>query len=518
MSCFPTGRDLLCYVRAWPGDKATITGGRKLVGLTRDETGKWRAGITDEFSDWSKALFVNGKRAQRARGIFPSGAKLWGDTEHPDGVSGYLLPDEAMGTWQNPEFLFLGYFNSWAHMTCRIERFQKDGDGRLIAVMTQPDFYIGLHKEGVQIGEPAYIENAFELMDEPGEYYQDQLGAFHYIPRPDEDITTATMIAAVDPVLLGNLHNVWFQGITFEYIAAQGYRAERHMDEQANFTFDSGRIVERDGKLAILHNGYSRSHAGMVLSKSNNCRFVRCSFSHFAGAGLDIQEGSHGIALDNCLFEDIAGSAIQVGDVTPNDHHPSSPGLITRDNVITNCTIRNIGTVFEGSVGIFVGYANGTVISHNEIYDLPYSGISAGWGWGEEDAGGGAYPIPYTYATPTPAGANRIEYNHIQNVMQKRDDGGGVYTLGNQPGTVIRGNYIHDNGPGGPGGIYLDEGSGFIEITGNNVHNVKIPMNYNNAAQDRRATCFEHDNAFGNTPGEEGFPADTAKRAGPEKR
>jgi hypothetical protein len=204
--------------------------------------------------------------------------------------------------------------------------------------------------------------------------------------------------------------------------------------------------------------------------------------------------------------------------VTAQDHHPLNQSDVVRDNVITNCTIRNIGTVFEGSVGIFVGYANGTVISHNETYDLPYSGISVGWGWGEEDAGGGAYPIPYTYATPTPAGATRIEYNHIHNVMQKRDDGGGVYTLGNQPGTVIRGNYIHENGPGGPGGIYLDEGSGYIEITGNVLHHMKNPMNYNNAAQDRRATCFEHDNSFGPTPGDADFPEETAKHAGPERR
>jgi hypothetical protein len=373
----------------------------------------------------------------------------------------------------------------------------------------------------VQIGEPAYIENAMELLDEPGEYYYESVaggGGVHYIPRAGEDITTAKMFAAIDPMILPTGNNVWYEGITFEYMAAQAYRADRHMDEQANFLFDSGRIIERDGKLAVLHNGYMRSGAGVSLSKSDNCRFIRCSFSHFAGAGIDIQDGSHGIVVEQCSFEDIAGSAIQIGDVTARDHHPTDPKDIVHDNVITNCTIRNCGVEFEGSVGIFVGYANGTVISHNEIYDLPYSGISAGWGWGEEDAGGGAYPIPYTYATPTPAGANRIEYNHIHNVMQKRDDGGGVYTLGNQPGTVIRGNYIHDNGPGGPGGIYLDEGSGYIEITGNAVHNCAKPMNYNNAAQDRRATCFEHDNAFGNTPGEEGFPADTAKRAGPEKR
>ena len=132
---------------------------------------------------------------------------------------------------------------------------------------------------------------------------------------------------------------------------------------------------------------------------------------------------------------------------------------------------------------------------------MPYSGVSVGWGWGEEDAGGGVETMPYKYATPTPAKDNRIEYNHIHDVMKPLDDGGGIYTLGNMPGTVIRGNHVHDNF-GYPGGIYLDEGSGFIEITGNLVYNVLEAMHYNNFNQNRKATCKEHDNFFGGNPKE----------------
>jgi hypothetical protein len=104
--------------------------------------------------------------------------------------------------------------------------------------------------------------------------------------------------------------------------------------------------------------------------------------------------------------------------------------------------------------------------------------------------------MPFKYDTPTPSGNNRIEFNHIHHVMSRLQDGGGIYTLGNMAGTILRGNHIHDN-PGAPGGIYLDEGSGFIEITGNLVYRASTPMNYNNRAQDRIATCKEHDNFFG---------------------
>jgi hypothetical protein len=201
--------------------------------------------------------------------------------------------------------------------------------------------------------------------------------------------------------------------------------------------------------------------------------------------------------VQGCRFDDISGSAIQVGDVSREDHHPPDPRRTVARNRIANNLVTRIGVEYEDSIGVFCGYTDGTVIEHNEIADLPYSGVSVGWGWGMPDAGGSAYASPVVYDQPTVCRNNRIEFNHIHHVMQRRNDGGGIYTLSRQPGTVIRGNHLHDNGPGGPGGIYLDEGSSEIEVTGNAVYAVARPMNYNNHAQNRIATCNEHDNRFG---------------------
>ena len=92
---------------------------------------------------------------------------------------------------------------------------------------------------------------------------------------------------------------------------------------------------------------------------------------------------------------------------------------------------------------MFAGYTEGTVIARNEMYNLPYSAISMGWGWGETDAGGGGYESVNIYDTPTPARNNLVEGNHIHDIMLRLLDGGGVYMLGRQPGTVIRDNRIH---------------------------------------------------------------------------
>jgi len=100
--------------------------------------------------------------------------------------------------------------------------------------------------------------------------------------------------------------------------------------------------------------------------------------------------------------------------------------------------------------------------------------------------------------------------------MLRRNDGGGIYMLSNQPGTVIRRNHIHDN-PGAPGGIYLDEGSGYIEIEANLVYNVPNPnVNYNNRAQDRIKTIDEHGNWLGLRPGGAGVPASVVGEVGPD--
>ncbi|MBW7864125.1 MAG: right-handed parallel beta-helix repeat-containing protein, partial [Candidatus Hydrogenedentes bacterium] len=483
------------YVRAWPGEKPVISNGEKITGWQPHAQGIWKTPRL-KYSPRSD-IYVNGVRAKRARGKFPEGWRLWGDTKHIDGIAGYHIPGMAMAEWSKPEDLQVGYFNSWAHMVCLVNRVIPDGDGGAYIIMKQPSFFLGLHKEGVQATTPAYLENAIELLDEPGEYYVDwEKQVVYYYPRDGEDLETAWATFGDWRSGVGIPGNTWIEGVIFADVGPD--LSPNRMDTQANFAIGMSifrNLFERDGFLVNLHNEYERNIGGVTVSHSHNVRFIGCTFTRFDGPALNIPN-ARGLVVDGCTFDDIGGTAIQIGDVSQFSHHPFSINWTTRDNVVANCVIRNCGVLQEGSVGIFVGYANGTVIANNEIYNLPYSGISVGWGWGEEDAGGGNYPIPFKYATPTPSGANRIENNHIYNVMQKRDDGGGVYTLGNQPGTVILGNHIHDNGPGGPGGIYLDEGSGYIEVTGNRVYDVVKPMNYNNHAQDRISTCFEHGNSW----------------------
>ena len=482
----------------YPGETPVVSGGRPITGWRPDAGGRWVAKPPP--GDF-RQLYVGGRRAVRARGGPLAGAELFGE-------DGYRTTAAEMADWRNPADVELGYYVVWTHTRCKMQSIRRDGAGAIVS-MLQPHFNLARSKEGVRVELPSYVENAFELLDEPGEWYLDRPAeAVYYLPLPGEDMAEVEVIAPAVEKLLelrGTLdapvRNLRFTGITF---AEAGWlRPSRigHADVQANFLIDPDKRLQRGGTVTTVHNENLKSPSNVVCRAARFVRFERCTFTRLGSGAIDLEFGSQENTIEGCRFHDISGTAIQVGDVLKADHHPDDPRAVVKNNRVLNNVIHDACLEYQGGVGVFVGYTDGTVIAHNEIFNLPYSGVSAGWGWGEEDAGGGAahYFQPFRYDTPTPAGNNRIEWNHIHHVMQRLHDGGGIYTLSNQPGTVIRGNHLHDN-PGGPGGIYLDEGSGFIEVTGNLVYRVPQAMNFNNRVQNRIATCPVHDNHFDAPP------------------
>lgn len=97
--------------------------------------------------------------------------------------------------------------------------------------------------------------------------------------------------------------------------------------------------------------------------------------------------------------------------------------------------------------------------AHNELCNLPYTGVSVGWQW--DDA-------------PTPCKGHDVRQNHIHHIMNELSDGGGIYMLGRQPGTRVTQNLIHDvpvnAGRAESNGVFLDQGSTEIILQENTIY------------------------------------------------
>ena len=494
---------------AYPGEKPVFSGGKRITGFKPGADGKWQA--KTDIPNF-RQLYVNGRRAVRARGgtqskpsyyqygdhvrekQVPGGsmadAVLWGDTSTRDGLGGYRTTDAGMAKWRNQSDIEVGFYSVWCHMIGNVDSIVADGEGHAVVRMRQPTFWLLVNKDGKKATIPDYIENAFELLDEPGEWYLDRASdVVYYLPREGEDPQSAEVIAPVLQTLMlvrGSIckpvHDIHFEGLTFAHGGWLRPCRIGHTETQSNFVMDARaeNLFERKtpsgGKiLSNIHNESIKSPAHVVVTAAKAILFERCTFTKLGGAGLDIQHGSQDNTVRGCEFHDISGSGIQIGDVLEDDHHPKDKRLIVKNNKIVNNYVHDAGLEYEGSVGIFAGYTDGTLIAHNEICNLPCMGVSAGWGWGEEDPGGNPkWPQLFDYDEPTPAGNNIIEYNHVHHVQLKRTEGGGIYVLCSQPGSVIRGNHVHDN-KGLYGAISTDMGTAGFSFVDNLVYNVKSP-------------------------------------------
>ncbi|WP_164743500.1 discoidin domain-containing protein [Microbacterium sulfonylureivorans] len=241
--------------------------------------------------------------------------------------------------------------------------------------------------------------------------------------------------------------------------------------------------------------------AAVRIAYAEHVTFVGNTITRAGGSALLVEKSSNNVRIEGNHIFDVSSSGIHIGGVSPEDQRPADFADRMHDITITNNYVHDVAVEFTGSVAIFGGFVDTLTISHNELADLPYSGISVGWGWGVADADSqSTYPTicmseeelaSHSAGSPpapvdTVARNTIITDNYIHDYMRIGMDGGAVYTLGNQPGSVVERNYIARTGnfDGHQRGVYLDNGTHGYTVRDNVIHQVTTPLLLNYSGGD----------------------------------
>ena len=336
-----------------------------------------------------------------------------------------------------------------------------------------------------------YLTNARELQDVPGEWYHDiDARKVYYYPREGEKMQEVEVIVPAVETLVrveGTLDrpvcHIRFEKITFSYTTWMRPSEKGHVPLQAGMYLTDGyRIdpkMQRDYLNHPLDNqGWlGRPAAAVRVVAARQIDFERCRFEHLGSTGLDYEEAVQGGVVRGCLFRDIAGNGLLVGSFSPAAHEthlpydPADRREVCTQQHINNCYFTEIGNEDWGCLAIAAGYVGDVNIEHNEISEVPYSGISLGWGWTQ---------------TVNCMRNNRVHANLIHHYAKHMYDVAGIYTLGSQPKSYVTENcvhsiykpgYVHD--PNHWFYLYTDEGSSFITVRDNWTEGEKYLQNAN---------------------------------------
>lgn len=436
-----------------PGAQPVFVGSKKVTGWKAGSDGVWTAKI--EPGSAYEALWVNGRRATRARTpnndyFFPQGIATkpipgLPAPKNPATSSLQVLPDEARqlaglsaAELNEVNTVVLHSWNETRHRVAGVDvesgTLQFTGGAR--AFFSLEPFH------------RIWFENYRGALDQPGEWFLAKDGTLSYIPREGEKSETAVgelPVAAQWIVIKGDpaKDDALVRDLTFRGLAFRGQ----------SFVLPSEGI------------GYSQAVAplGAAIEADGvrNLTIEGCRFEQTMTNVLWLRKGVRDVVVKDSLFRDLGAGGVKVGVPEYNPKELASDPNHTSHVTVENCIIHTGGRYFPSAIGVIVFHASDCTIRHCDIGDFFYSPISIGWTWGYK---------------PTPCARNVVEFCHLHHYgYAVLSDMAAVYTLGPQPGTVIRNNHIHDAGCASYGawGMYNDEGSTGILWENNLVHDTQ---------------------------------------------
>jgi hypothetical protein len=472
---------------SYPGEKATISGGRKLTSQWQKEsTHIWKYNIGVPTSDQTvfRSLYADDKRLVRGHsiifytvgqlppfkhsfkmGMYDSKNIAHLKTDSIEAFCGFTYNGNDLRNISGDPSAELLLYGSWEASWHKIYKVDSVKNNTIL-LKTPARYPVGYFNVRTRYR----IENEKQFLRTPGNWcYDEKSGYIYYYSAPNEDPNAKSFYIPVLSKLIvirgtkgAPVTNLKFTGLDFKYtnsewavnattpaVQASNKTTYPWLDFSTGFTSGQGAFASGQAILELY---------------TQKCIFQYCDFAFLDNYAVRVGEYSDNNSILNCNIYDCGSGGIILGfDDTDPIGKNKAPDISPSYNTVANCTIYNCGLLHPSGIGIAVLQASHNLISSNKIYNLAYTGISTGWTFDKR--------ANYT-------SYNTIQYNTIHDVMRELTDGGGVYTLGVQVGTVFKGNYIYNitRSPDAIGSrtnaFFFDQGSSGFKLDSNVVVSV----------------------------------------------
>lgn len=450
-----------------PGEVPVVSGGRAITGWKRGSANRWTVHLPAVKAGdwWFRQLYVDGQRLPRGRYPAEGFLKIKDVSKDLKKLTFTTpLPDQDFGGGDTE----IVVVQNWSITREIIAASSQSGLTAETALG-----WVGHNSCRAKPGMSAFFEHALAFVQKPGQWHlARKTGILTYQAAPDENPNERVFVAPVLTQLVQisgtrdyPVQNLHFQGIVFAdsafLLPAIGYNGI-----QACYY---GTTQEEAVCFAV--------DVALEMAYCRDCSLRGSQFTRLGGSGVGMGPGCRDNQVLGCELSDIGGTGINIGHMkvkNPLWADWTHPAEVPVHNTVANCRIHDCGVELWGAHGIFDAMTRDTRIRHNEIYQMPYGAVATGYVWGTER---------------TSQQGCLIENNHIYEVMHKLNDSGCIYTLGFQPGSIIRGNLLHGVRFGGfaggqvcNNGIFFDEGSKGFLLEDNVIYDVDQKQGARNTA------------------------------------
>ncbi len=416
----------------------------------------------------AREVYINGVRARRARTEIEAevGEKTVGMLHDVTSDSkGFNCSDEWLLNLTNPEDVEFVQLCWYLQKYCKADAIYRDGDKIRIDMSSGFKY---CYQGNAVMAQVMYCENAYELLDVPGEWYINKNdGYLYYMPREYEKPESMTAVVPgdrsiidMDGTFYNKVHNIKFNNLCMEYTGWTTPSETGYLTLGQNADIDAGAHPD--------YNGRQLTPGTVDISNAVYVDVTNCVVRHGGGVGIKYNNAVQFCDIIGNEVYDTSANGITLGNGATDEltiRLPENYAYQITDVNMTNNYVHDVGLSYFPAAGMSYSWARNTLMAHNEIANTSYSGVHVGWGW-------------FRY---TDIGTNiintSIEKNYIHNVSanipgNNLHDGASIYTLG-ATGFVngydrapIRENYLEDKNNSNSY-IYLDEGSLGWEVNDN---------------------------------------------------